>query len=150
MYNYTVLMIQIFLFCIASAHCGKPEHQDCGTNTSVPKIGMCTIISPCPYKLFTIVMPYTVEPLYSWCMSFVRYSEVCFIGRFHHNNVNLLATWLNDEVYTFNIKSDSGISPTTRFQTSLYAWYHQHSITLAIRHATPCDHAPLSGLLQHR
>ena len=35
-------------------------------------------------------MWYTVEPLYNGHVgagAFVRYSEVSFIGRFHHNNV---------------------------------------------------------------
>ena len=34
----------IIHFCVTSARCGTaPERQDCGTNTSTPKIGMCII-----------------------------------------------------------------------------------------------------------
>ena len=57
-----------------------------------------------------------VEPLYNGQVgtgAFVRYSEVSFIGRFHHNNVNVtpyvVKDCLNGELYnyTFKMKSDT-------------------------------------------
>ena len=54
-----------------------------------------------------------MEPLYNGqvgAAAFVRYSEVSFIGRFHHNHVNLnpYQFMLKMVSYKFKIKSDSG------------------------------------------
>ena len=64
-------------------------------------------------KLVTTVQNiYTVEPLNNGQIgagAFVRYSEVSFIGRFHHNYVNLTPYqfMLKMVSYNFKIKSDS-------------------------------------------
>ena len=73
------------------------------SETEVTHIGLTGPISFC--------CVYTVEPLNNGQVgagAFVRYSEVSFIGRFHHNYVNLTLTnsCLKMVSYKFKIKSD--------------------------------------------
>ena len=52
----------------------------------------------------------TVEPLYNGQVGarvFVRYLEVSFIGRFHHNNVYLTPYIVKMSYYTFKMKFDT-------------------------------------------
>ena len=61
-----------------------------------------------------------MEPLYNRQVgagAFVRYSEVSFNGRFHHNNVYLtpyiVKDCLNDELYNYTIKMKSDTCKTS-------------------------------------